>query len=216
MFGSLPNINYSKSKKNPIVESDSSEFELPFYKDLEYFVSIDNFVNFVKAVERMVRTSTDYTKYIAYLKGDLGLTACQVLSNVEDEDAEIEMHHGPILNLFDYVSIITDHLLYEGKSVTTFSITDILLEEHYNNIVQVVMLSKTIHEQVHERNIFINYKQGFGDLDKFLKKYSNGLQPEQIRKINNYIERSKKEDSFDNGVLKLSGFVKNWNKENLH
>lgn len=218
MFDNLPNINYL-GNKNPIIESDTSDYELPFYKDIDYFVSIENFVNFVKACERLVRTSDLYTKYKRYLMVDLGMTKCQVLSNIDSNDTEghndlIEMHHGPVLTLFDITSIVIDHLLAEGKGITTFSVADIVLQEHFNNNIQIVMLSKTIHEQVHERNIFINYKQGFGDLDKFLKKYKNGLTSEQINKIKYYIERSKKEDSVDNGVLKLSGFVQSWSDEN--
>lgn len=210
----LPNIEYKKINKNPTLDAETSEFELPFYKDVEYFANIDNFVSFVKAVERMVRSSSYYSRYIKYLKEEIGLRACQVLSNIEDEYADIEMHHGPILTLFDYAAIITDYMLATNQKINTFRVADILLEEHYNHNVQVVMLSKTVHEQVHENNIFINLNQAFGDLNAFLKKYRLGIHPEQVQKINHYIELSKKYDSFDKDVLKLSGFVKSWSKEN--
>lgn len=210
----LPNIDFRSPKKNPTIDAETSDFELPFYKDVEYFANIDNFVGFVKAVERMVRSSTYYSRYIKYLKEDIGLTHCQVLSNIEDEYADIEMHHGPILTLFDYAAIITDYLLAKGKKINTFIVSDILLEEHYNNLIQVVMLSETVHEQVHENNIFINLKQAFGDLDAFLKKYRQGIHPEQIEKINKYIQKSEEFESFDNNVLTLSGFVKSWKREN--
>lgn len=217
MFNELPNINFKKPQKNPTIDADTSEFELPFYKDVEYFSNIDNFVNFVNAVIRMVRSSTYYSRYIAYLKEEVGLNFCQVLSNIQEEsekDSLIEMHHGPILTIFDIVSIVTDYLLVKGKKINSFIVADIVLEEHYNNNIQVVMLSETVHEQVHENNVFINLNQAFGDLTAFLKKYKEGLQPNHIKQINDYIEKSKKYDSFDNNVLKLSGFVKNWNKEN--
>lgn len=210
----LPNIEYKKINKNPTIDSETSEFELPFYKDVEYFANIDNFVSFVKAVERMVRSSSFYSRYISFLKEDIGLVNCQVLSNISHDDADIEMHHGPILTLFDYVSIVTDHFLATGKKVNTFTVADTVIEEHYNHNVQVVMLSKTVHEQVHENNIFINLNQAFGDLNKFLRKYRQGVHPDQVEKINKYIEMSKKYDSFDKDVLKLSGFVKNWSKDN--
>lgn len=210
----LPNIDFRSPKKNPTIDAETSDFELPFYKDVEYFANIDNFVGFVKAVERMVRSSTYYSRYIKYLKEDIGLTHCQVLSNIEDEYADIEMHHGPILTLFDYAAIITDYLLAKGQKINTFIVSDILLEEHYNNLIQVVMLSETVHEQVHENNIFINLKQAFGDLNAFLKKYRHGIHPEQIEKINKYIQKSEEYESFDNNVLNLSGFVKSWKREN--
>lgn len=216
-MSNLPNINYKKVNKNPTIDSETAEFELPFYKDAEYFANLDNFVSFIKSVEKLVRTSEYYKRYIAYIKNDIGLNCCQVLSNIqpdEEDNTELEMHHGPILTLFDYAAIITDYLLYTGKKITTFMVADLVLEEHFNNNVQVVMLSKTVHEQVGENVIFINLKQAFGDLNAFLKKYKNGLHEEQIEKINRYIELSQRYDSFDKNILELKGFVKNWAKEN--
>lgn len=217
MFNELPNIDFRKPHVNPTIDAEDSEYELPFYKDADYFTNIDNFVGFIRAVERQVRTSNYYSRYVKYIKEDVGLRHCQVLSNIEEEMVDggkskgiLEMHHGPILTLFDYVAIITDHLLVNGKKVNTYIVSDILLQEHYNNNVQVVMLSKTVHEQVHENNIFINLNQGFGDISRFLKKYGDGLQADQIKKINDYIEKSKKYDSFDNNVLRLDGAIKKW------
>ncbi len=129
---------------------------------------------------------------------------------MEEGKLSIEMHHGPILTLFDYVSIVVDHLLEEGKMFTTFHVAKIVLEEHFNNNVQVVMLSKTAHETYHAENIFINFKQGFGDLNAFLTKYHKGLQNEQIMKINRFIEMSKKYDSFDRDLLTLKQNILHW------
>ena len=218
MNKNLPNIDYKKTNKNPTIDSDTSEYELPFYKDVEYFANIDNFVSFIKAVERMTRTSKFYKRYISYIKNDIGLRCCQVLSNIEEEEDDtsrlIEMHHGPILTLFDCASIITDYLIFHEKKINTFIVTDILLQEHFNNNIQVVMLSETVHEQLHLGNVFINLNQAFGDINTFLTRYYDRLQLEQIQKINNYIKTSKKFDSFDNNVLNLSGVVKKWSREN--
>jgi hypothetical protein len=122
------------------------------------------------------------------------------------------MHHGPILTLFDYCSIVVDWLLYQEKKINTFIVSDIVLQEHFNNNVQVVMLSETVHEQVHENNIFINLHQAFGDLTSFLKKYKEGIHEEQIAKINQYIRLSEKYDSFDKHVLDLKDNIKKWSK----
>lgn len=215
----IPGIEFKKNK-NPTIDSVNAEFELPFYKDVEYFSNLDNFVNFIKSVEKLVRRSTFYTKYVGYIKNDIGLKCCQVLSNIEESEGingknkvEIDMHHGPILTLFDYASIVTDYLLAKGEKVSTFTVANILLKEHYANRIQVVMLSKTVHEQVHLNNIFINTKQAFGDLNAFLKKYRIGINDEQLFKINKYIEISENYDSFDKDILELKGFVKKWARE---
>lgn len=221
----LPNIDFKKPQKNPTIDADTSPFELPFYKDVEYFSNLDNFVGFIKGVERMIRTSKYYSRYIKYIKEEIGLDYCQVLSNIRDDYTEedskkgrkntlIEMHHGPILTLFDYVSIVTDYLISKEKKVNSFIVAQIVLEEHFNNNVQIVMLSKTVHEQVHENNIFLNLNQAFGNLNAFLEKYYDGLDIEQIRKINRYIDTSVKYDSFDKDVLTLGKVIKKWKKDN--
>ena len=66
------------------------------------------------------------------------------------------------------------------------------------------MLSATVHEEVHERDIFINMKQAVGDINAFVRKYRKVLSDEYIDKINKYIERSLKYDSNDFGVLELN------------
>ena len=222
MVNKLPNIDFKGGKKNPIMDSPTEEFEIPFYKDNDYFVSLENFVSFVKAVESLVRRSDDYNKYIKYLREEIGLTKCQVLSNIEtdqdDEDGgqhtKIEMHHGPILTLFDLAAILTDWAIANDKKITTFYIADLLLQEHFNNNVQVVMLSTTVHEQVHEGNVWININQAFGNLSAFIDKYMDGLNITHVNKINSYIEKSIERDSYHNGVLTLNEQVKNWNKLN--
>ena len=211
----LPNIEYKKAKHNPTLDSPSSMYELPFYKDADYLSNLDNFVGFIKAVERMVRSSKFYSRYIKYIREDIGISFCQVLSNikVDDEKAttKLEMHHGPILTLFDYASIITDWMLINGKKITTFSVADTLLQEHFNNNIQVVMLSETVHELVHDGKVFLNIKHAFGNLNAFIEKYRSGISDDYITKINKYLDTCSKYESFDKHTLDLYNTVKSWN-----
>ena len=211
---SLPNIDFKKPLKNPTLDSDTSLFTIPFYKDAEYFANLDNFITFVKAVEKMVRSSKFYSRYVKFIKEDVGLNFCQVLSNIKQEDensdVKIEMHHGPILTLFDYITIMIDYMLYNDIKITSFEVADRILEEHFQNRIQVVMLSQTVHEEVHENNIFLNTKHAFGDLNAFLEKYKDGISDEQIDKINKYIALCEKYDSFDKGVLDLKENIEKW------
>lgn len=207
----IPNIEHKKHK-SPIVDSPTSEFEIPFYKDQEYFSNLDNFVGFVKAVEKSVRTSNYYKRFIAFLKEEKGLNYCQVLGNIEEsKEVKIEMHHGPVFTLFDYAAIITEYLLARNEKVNTFIVADILMKEHFDNNIHVVMLSQTVHEEVHAGNIFLNLKQGYGDFNRFVRKYRDGINLNQIATINKYIERSLQYDSDDKGVLKLMKEVRKWN-----
>lgn len=202
---SLPDIIYKKDKITPIVDSSTSYYQMPFFKDEEYFRSLESYTAFVKACERLVRTDDRYRKYINYLKKEVKLDHCQVLKNVSDQECTIEMHHGPIFNLFDYCAIILEYFLYKNWKITTMRIADAVLTEHQMNRVQVVMLSTTMHEEVHNKDIFINYKQAYGNLNEFVDKYLSVIQGTEFgEKLNRYIDRSLLYDSNDFGMLELN------------
>ena len=202
----------------PIVDSGNSSYYIPFYKDDEFFSSYENYIRFIKAVEKLVRKHTFYKKYISYLINVVGMNTCQVLSNISvsdsgksKEDVTIEMHHGPILTLFDICAIVTNYLMHQpNTNITTFSVANIVLEEHRLNNVRVVLLAKTVHDMVHNDNIQLNYNMGFGDTNTFLKKYASGIDRDMARKINQYIEWSKNNDSFDNNVLEVAETMKEY------
>ena len=63
---SLPDIIYDKSNITPIVDSQNSFYTLPYYKDTAYFTNYDSYVNFVKGIEKLVRSNDRYNKYISY------------------------------------------------------------------------------------------------------------------------------------------------------
>ena len=212
----IPGSQVNKPNNNPTIDSDESYYEIPFYKDYDYMFSIENEVAYIKAVERLVRSSKYYSRYIAHMKNDLGMNFCQVKGNIsEDEDAGvtdlIEMHHGPIFTLFDVTSIILNYMLAKEMKITTFSVANRVIEEHFKHRVQTVMLCKTVHQLVHDNKVFLNYKQGFGDLYSFLETYYEGLDETQINNIINYIEKCKKYDSNDFGNLEV--IVTRWKTE---
>lgn len=200
----LPDIVYTKERNIAYIDSPNSMYHIPMYKGADYFGNLESYVNFIKSVEKVVRTNDRYKKYINHLKKEYGLNHCQVLSEVTDEDADIEMHHGPILTLYDYCAIIVEYFLIKKWKVSTLRIADTVLDEHQKHRVQVVMLSETIHQEVHNREIFINYKQAFGDLNAFVKRYGIAISEEYKEKINRYIDRSLMYDSNDYGILQLS------------
>lgn len=207
MAKSLPEIIYDKTKITPIIDSNNSYYQIPMYKDEPYLSSIETYTQFVKGIESQVRHNDRYNKYINYLKKEVKLDHCQVLKNIDDKDADIEMHHGPIFNLFDICSIVLEYFRIKGWKISTFRVADQVLDEHQKNRVQVVMLSVTMHELVHEKEIFINYHQAYGDLKAFLDKYSIALLDEQKEKLNRYIDRSTLQDSTDYDVLQLNDYL---------
>ena len=62
----LPDIIYKQERDgSAVVDSDQSYYQIPFNKSKEYFESLSNWTNFVKGVERIVRGSDKYSKYIS-------------------------------------------------------------------------------------------------------------------------------------------------------
>ena len=180
---SLPDIIYDKSKQTPIIDATTSFYQIPFFKNEDYFSSIDSYTSFIKGCEKLVRQNDRYSKYISYLKKEVKLNKCQVLKNIDDLDCDIEMHHGPVFTLYDYCAIILEYFIAKKWKITTMRIADMVLTEHQKNRIQVVMLSTTMHQEVHERNIFINLNQAYGNLPEFLYKYGPTMSDEYKEKL---------------------------------
>ena len=200
----LPDIIYDKSNVTPIIDAKTSYYRISMYKDIDYLSNYESYVNFVKGIERAVRQNDRYKKYINYLKKEVKLNRCQVLKNITDEDADIEMHHGPIFTLFDICAIVLEYFIIKKWKISTFRVADVVLDEHQKNRIQVVMVSVTVHQEIHNGDIFINYHQAWGDINAFIKKYADAMSDEYREQLNRYIDRSLLYDSNDFSILDLN------------
>lgn len=202
MSKTLPNIIYDNDGKSQIIDSPDSMYVLQFEKGEEYFSNLESRTRFLRGCEKLVRHNKRYNKYIRYLKKEVKLDHCQVLSHLSDKDCTIEMHHGPIFTLYDICDIVLDHYLSRNWKITSYRIANDVLNEHWANHIQVVMLSTTMHQEVHDRELFINVNQAWGDLHAFLKKYT--LSPELKEKYNRYLDKSMMLDSTSYEILQLN------------
>lgn len=204
--------NYIDKNGNPSIKAKDSWFNLSFYLDSSIIYNNEEYNKFIKAVEKKVRESDFYKDYIATLKLQYGLNFCMILGNIDDSDGvDIEMHHGPLMTLYDVVSLIVNDCIANNIKINTFKVTDMVLREHFNNNIQVIMLSKTVHQAVHKGKIFIHPEQCIGNISKLLEKYEDGLTEEMAAGINKYLELSEKYKTTDNGYFK-SNEIKKWNK----
>lgn len=199
----IPEIKYSGDESKFVEAEGWEEDTLMLNKDREYFEPSDAYVKFVKDCESAVRTSPDYKVFIAYIKKILGINFCQVSSSIYDTDATVEMHHGPILTLFDYCSIMVNHFLRTNRRINSCTIADQVIEEHFDLHVQVVMLAVTNHEAAHNRDLFLHVNQGVGDLNQFIEIYNKAFDDVHKYKIWNYINMCKNNPSFDTGYLDI-------------
>ena len=200
----LPDIIYDKNNLTPMIDSHNAYYRIQMYKDDEYFNNYESYVKFIKGIEKAVRRNPRYNKYISYLKKEVKLNRCQVFRDVTDEDADIEMHHGPIFTLFDICAIVLEYFIVKKWKISTFRIADAVLTDHQQNRVQVVMVSTSVHENIHNGDVFINYHQAWGNMNEFIKKYSIAMSDEYKEQVNRYIDRCLLYDSNDFSVLELN------------
>jgi hypothetical protein len=206
----IVNIETYKSERNIVIKKKDGYFNLPFYLESSILYNDSEYNKFIKDVEKKVRQSDFYSEYIGILKNSYGLNYCMFLGNVDSEDdVTVEMHHGPLLTLYDIVSVVTNSFLANNKKVSTFRIAKTVLEEHFLGNIQVIMLSKTVHELVHKGKIFIHPEQCIGNIQNFLDKYEDGLTEDLIMGINKYLDMAEKFKGTDNNLLSNNG-VKSW------
>lgn len=203
------------SKNKPKLKAENG-FILPFYQDKNTIKNLENYNRFIKGTEKLIRSDTAYRGYKDYLMREIGLDRCAVLSLVqskEDRKVTIEMHHGPILTLYDCCDIVTKTLIKNGENVTSFRVADIVIKEHYNNVIPVVMLTKTLHQLVHAGKIYINLRQAWAwnRMNIFLEKYKDGIDDRMRELLIKNIKTAKQYNSTDNGILEIRK-IKNWNE----
>lgn len=203
--------NYTlKGKKNPKIKTVDGDV-LKFYLNKDDLSDPSIFENFISSCENIIRKDDRYTNYISYLKEN-GYIKDVFQSDIDNDkfpDISIEMHHGPIFNLFEICSIVTDHLLENDELVNTFKIADIVLTEHELGNIQVVMgLTKTNHQLAHSGSLFIHINQSIGNIMEFIKKYKNGIRREHLYTLEKYLHMCSMYDATDNDYLSIRKIVK--------
>lgn len=212
----MPGIIFDKAEApHPRIDSDNASYYLDYDKTEEYFDFFDNEIAFIKGVEKLVRKHRFIrVTYPKYLKEVVGMRECQVFPNIKDDGnrkVKLEMHHGPILTLFDTCEIVTNSFRARGvKNINTPSVANEVVEQHRLNHVRVMFLCKSAHQKVHDEGIYINYRQGFGDTLKFLQIFSDGVSKNMKMKINEYLAWSMEHDSTDNNILQIADTMREW------
>ena len=156
------------------------------YCESFYFIDVYDDVllkKFIKSIERLVRSSKEYRKYIELLRTNItALNYDSVMSNLSQTDVSLEFHHYP-LTLYENIEVVViDHLI-KKDNITSFSIAKEIMDCHFKNIIGLTPLSKTNHELAHNNSIFIHKNQIYGDYHKFIEKYKDGINIDLMHKI---------------------------------
>lgn len=193
--------NYSAEVS--IIEKSIDDLE-----DFHYsFLDFDNkkaYTKFIHSCESIIRSSYEYRNYIKYLKETEGLTFCSFLKNINVKDISgvtLEIHHYP-LTLFDIVDIIIQKQSNcFAEAVNTFSICNEVIRLHYENMIGLVPLSKTLHELAHNGEVFINFSLVFGNVEKFLKEYNLYISDDLMTSLKNLNSLSENKELKTNEII---------------
>lgn len=154
---------------------------------------------FIRKTESIIRKSVQYKAYKKKLM-DSGINMCAVLGNITDEKAKIEMHHGPIFTLWDYVEITLQYLYKNNLPISTFRAADLVLSDHFDDLIQVVMISESVHKAIHNpsnNTMNIPLDSVWGDLVGYLEKYKGCFDYKHFAKLNDYLDLDRSNSDFD-------------------
>lgn len=175
----IDELNETKIANELVIQIDETEKD-PMY-DLPEGECDDKYeVKYNKYIEKLIRTSAEYKRYIGILKNDFDLTSCKVLDKVDIKDIKkvsFEMHHYPA-TLYDIVVAVRETFREDSERSSlapykSFDIANYIMKLHYEGKVGLVPLTKTAHELVHNGSVFIplNKEYVFGDYETLIKEH---------------------------------------------
>ena len=200
---------------NPSIRSENCSWDLQFYATEESFVDIEYYKRFLDNAISRFRTSRTYKNYKGYLMS-LGMNKCQILGNIDENMADLEMHHN-FLTIFDIALMITEHTIKTKGYISTFDLVMLLKQEHKENRIPLVMLTKTVHQLYHANEDFVIPAQYcFGYWQELLIKYNKGITRNIAYKCLNFIEKSMEVEQIGtnyqlaNNILQLRQNIVDW------
>ena len=120
----------------PILTSNNDFFSLEFNLS-NSIIDDSEEKKLIRAAERLIRTSKEYSYYLGFLKQDLGMTRCNVMPNLDAECNTLELHHYPF-TLYELCEIVMKKQFASNIPVNTFTIADEVLRLHYENVIGLV------------------------------------------------------------------------------
>lgn len=194
---------------------------------LEYYVNIEDNKRkrkFIERVKRVIRNSMEYRDYIQFLRENVDMDSCAFFNfvtsniqvNADNKKVKIEIHHEPF-TLDDIVATVVEKYLQEGLPIDSMDIAEEVMELHYNNMVGLIPLSKTIHQTVHNTGkVPIPVYMCYGEFSTFVREYEEYLEKlGLLDKLEKKINETKKitKESFD-AIMKQFEYLEVEGREN--
>lgn len=198
------------------IEAPSAPYVLSFEQTRETLIDVEKYKHFIENAIYRFRKSRSYKGYKSYLIM-MGMDRCQVLGNINNEMADIEMHHN-FLTIYDIAILISQHILNTIGRITTFDLVALLIQEHRNNNIPLVMLSKTMHQQIHSNNeLYIPLSMTFGNWPNLLIKYRYGITLDIAYKCIKYISKCQQNNELNGSeYFQLKETIESWGRYNTY
>ena len=179
------NIDYDYLKITTLEPVNTNVYDLMDEKDTKrYFADI----------ERRVRQSFEYRKFVNYLRENMDMNKCSIyenVSNAESFNIKIHIHHEPI-TLYDIVVTIYNKRKFYHEDLSIFMVAKEVMYIHYCLMVGLIPLAETVHELVHNQYLFIPTTKVFGHYKAFMEQYNDFL-PDGLEETLKEIEKASEE-----------------------
>lgn len=163
----------------------------PVNTEVYDFMNEKDMKRYFADIEKRVRTSFEYRKYVEYLRENLDMNKCSIYENVSNADTfniKIHIHHEPI-TLFDIVVTIYNKRKFYHEDLSVFMVAKEVMYVHYCLMVGLIPLAETVHELVHNQYLFIPTTKVFGYYKEFIRQYNDFL-PDGLENTLKEIEKA--------------------------
>ena len=156
----------------------------------------------IKKIEKVVRNSYEYREYVKFLKEEIDMNECSFFKGLTRDDVRIEIHHAPF-TLYDITSIVFYYMQVNNFHYSVLDVAEEVMKLHYEGMVGLIPLSLTVHDLVHEGDVFIPVDCVYGNVSGFVKKYKNYMTEDQKNLLLKNIEETNKlnNDKYNPSIL---------------
>ena len=143
------------------------------------FLDSNEYVKFIKGIERTVRASCEFKQWREYIIEVLQVDSCSI-SKETREDCSIEIHHH-VPSLFVLIKTIINKHVLDGVPFCSFDICTECIELHFKNKIGFVPLISSLHEKFHNKKLEIPSELIMGDYKWLLQNYT--FDPDDLLEI---------------------------------
>lgn len=173
--------NSREFKASKTIEIEMTKCRFPKIVEFE---KENDYVKFIKSIEKLVRSSIEYRDYISMTKDTLDMNRCALYKNLDRSilPISIEIHHSPF-TLFEITAVASNAYFNHYGYYNPRAIANAVLKLHYKGYVGLIPLSKTVHKLVHRGDIFLPVNVPFGDWELFEHLYQKYFTDDQRASI---------------------------------